>query len=99
MTRWRIEGRPALVWFAVVALLCGAAAAAQQPAAAGRGFSNAGLDRVRDYFRNEVGTGKIEGAVVLIQQHGKPVLEQSFGLRDARTRAPMTADSIFRLYS
>ena len=48
---------------------------------------------------NEIATGKIPGAVVLIQQHGHPVYFESFGVRDVESRRPMTADSIFRLYS
>jgi CubicO group peptidase (beta-lactamase class C family) len=62
-------------------------------------FNVQALGRVSDYFRNEVESGKIAGAVVLIQQHGKPVLLQSFGVRDPATRTPMTPDTIFRLYS
>jgi CubicO group peptidase (beta-lactamase class C family) len=63
------------------------------------GVAQEKLKRVGDYFRNEVATGKIPGAVVLIQQHGKPVFFESFGLRDVATKAPMTEDTIFRLYS
>ena len=39
------------------------------------------------------------GAVILIQQHGRPVYFESFGVRDVDSRRPMTADTIFRLYS
>ena len=66
---------------------------------ASSGFSQAGLQRVGDYIRNEVATGKIPGAVLLIQQHGHPVYFESFGVRDVESRRPMTADTIFRLYS
>jgi CubicO group peptidase (beta-lactamase class C family) len=62
-------------------------------------FSPAKLTRVGDYMRNEVATGKIPGAIVLIQQHGRPVYFENFGVRDVATGAPMTADTIFRLYS
>ena len=44
-------------------------------------------------------TGKIPGAILLIQQHGKPVYFESFGLRDPETRQPMTPDTIFQIYS
>jgi CubicO group peptidase (beta-lactamase class C family) len=64
-----------------------------------RSFSAAGLDRVGDYIRNEIATGKIPGAILLIQQHGKPVYFEKFGVRDVATQLPMTADTIFRLYS
>jgi CubicO group peptidase (beta-lactamase class C family) len=63
------------------------------------GFSRDGVARVGDYLRNEVTTGKIAGAVLLIQQHGQPVSLESFGVRDVENKHPMTADTIFRLYS
>jgi CubicO group peptidase (beta-lactamase class C family) len=62
-------------------------------------FSAAGLAHIGDYMKNEVVTGKIPGAVVLIQQHGRPVYFESFGLRDVATKVPMTTDTIFPLYS
>lgn len=62
-------------------------------------FSADRLKRVGDYFENEVASGKIPGAVVLIQQHGKPVYFESFGFRDPVAHTPMTKDAIFRLYS
>ena len=65
-----------------------------------RGASRAPkLERIGEYLRNEIATGKIPGAVMLIQQHGKPVYFESFGVRDTATRLPMTPDTIFRLYS
>jgi len=62
-------------------------------------FSRAALDRMGDYLRNEIATHKIPGAILLIQQHGKPVYLESFGVRDPDTGQPMTADSIFQIYS
>ncbi|WP_316233098.1 serine hydrolase domain-containing protein [Bradyrhizobium sp. SZCCHNPS2010] len=64
-----------------------------------RHFNSQALQRVDDYFRHEVATAKIPGAVVLIQQHGQPVFLKSFGMRNAASAAPMTLDTIFRLYS
>ncbi len=64
-----------------------------------RSFSREKLERVGDYIRNEIATGKIPGAIILIQQHGHPVYSEKFGLRDIATRLPMTADTIFQLYS
>ena len=52
-----------------------------------------------DFFDNEVATGKISGAVVLIQQHGRPVYQKTFGMRDVRTNRPMTTDTVFALRS
>jgi CubicO group peptidase (beta-lactamase class C family) len=62
-------------------------------------FSRAALDRIGDYIRNEIATGKIPGAIMLIQQHGQPVYFENFGVRDVATQLQMTADTIFRLYS
>ena len=72
---------------------------AESPLGVARGFSREGLARVGDYMRNEVTTGKISGAVLLVQQHGQPVLFESFGVRDVESRRPMTTAAIFRLYS
>jgi CubicO group peptidase (beta-lactamase class C family) len=57
------------------------------------------LARITAFFNNEVGRGRIPGAVILIQQHGKPVYLKSFGFRDVTTKAPMTPDTIFALHS
>jgi CubicO group peptidase (beta-lactamase class C family) len=70
-------------------------ARAEQP----RQFSADGLAKVSDYIRNEIATGKIPGAILLIQQHGKPVYFENFGVRDIATELSMSADTIFRLYS
>ena len=72
-------------------------AESQSPVAAG--FVQAKLQRVGDYIRQEIATGRIPGAVILIQQHGHPVYFENFGVRDVESRHPMTADTIFRLYS
>jgi CubicO group peptidase (beta-lactamase class C family) len=66
---------------------------------AGAHFSKAKLERVGEYFRNEIATGKIPGAILLIQQHGKPVYRESFGVRNVATQLPITPNTIFRLYS
>ena len=52
-----------------------------------------------DFFDNEVATGKISGAIVQIQQHGRPLYLKTFGMRDVRTGRPMTTDTIFALRS
>jgi CubicO group peptidase (beta-lactamase class C family) len=63
------------------------------------GFSAEGLNRVTEMLDREVGQGHLAGAIMLIQHHGKPVYYEGFGVRDPQTMAPMTADTIFRLYS
>src|SRR5260370_23758090 len=66
---------------------------------AGAHFNPDKLAKVGDFFRNEVATGKIPGAIVLIQQHGKPVYHEFFGVQDVVSKAPMTDQTIFRLSS
>src|SRR5215831_1005552 len=65
----------------------------------GAHFNQEKLARVGDYLREQVAQGKIPGAALLIQQHGKPVYHELIGLRDVATKEPMTDDTIFRLFS
>ena len=104
MKRWRTEGGGGR-WLvaaalAALALFGSPDALRSEPKAAGAPtFSRAALDRVGDYVRNEIATGKIPGAVLLIQQHGKLVDLECFGVRDPATKQPMTPDTIFQIYS
>jgi CubicO group peptidase (beta-lactamase class C family) len=66
---------------------------------AGAHFNKDKLAKVGEFFKNEVTTGKIPGAIVLIQQHGKPVYHESFGVQDVVSKAPITDKTIFRLFS
>ena len=61
--------------------------------------SSDGLDRITAYFDDEVTSGRLPGAVVLVQQHGKPVYLKNFGVRDTRTGLAMTPDTIFAIHS
>src|ERR1700736_537576 len=65
----------------------------------GARFNPEKLAKVGEFFKNEVTTGKIPGAILLIQQHGKPVYRESFGVQDVVSRAPITDQTIFRLFS
>ncbi len=58
-----------------------------------------GLDRITDYFNNEVTSGRLPGAAILVQQHGKLVYLKTFGVRDTRTGLAMTPDTIFSIHS
>ena len=94
---------------ALRALFCGALltiAAASSASAegtfdipAGAHFNLQKLDRVGDYLRDQIANGKIPGAILLIQQHGKPVYHEFFGVQDVVSKQPMTDQTIFRLFS
>ena len=62
-------------------------------------FNPEKLAKVGEFFKNEVATGKIPGAIVLIQQHGKPVYREFLGVQDVVSKQPMTDQTIFRLFS
>lgn len=62
-------------------------------------FSPQKLERITDYFRAEVANGKISGAIVLVQRHGKQAYFKSFGKIDVTTGEPMNPEVIFRLFS
>ena len=57
------------------------------------------LQLITAFFDNEIATGKLPGAVILIQQHGRPVYLKCFGVRDVATKLPMTPDTMFALHS
>jgi CubicO group peptidase (beta-lactamase class C family) len=97
------DGRFAMV-FALAAVLFAAAVApgavrAESAVPQAPTFSRAALDSLGDLIRREIAADKIPGGVLLIQQHGKPVYFESFGVRDPATKAPMTPDTIFQVYS
>jgi CubicO group peptidase (beta-lactamase class C family) len=102
MKRWRTNGAAGR-YLVVLAILQAAgwlhAVRAEPKAPNAPTFSRAALDRIGDEVRNEVATGKIPGAILLIQQHGKPVYFENFGVRDPDTGQPMTPDTIFQIYS
>jgi CubicO group peptidase (beta-lactamase class C family) len=66
---------------------------------AGAHFNQAKLAKVSEFFRNEVATGKIAGANVLIRQHGKEVYHETFGVQDVVSKTPISDKTIFRLSS
>src|SRR3954453_14511939 len=99
MKQWRSDmfGRRALI--AALVLLFGAGGAQAGSEGGAHTFSAEGLAKVSDYIRSEVAAGTFPGAILLLQQHGKPVYYENFGVRDVGTELSMSADTIFRLYS
>lgn len=88
--------RAAAVVAAVFSAPAGAAGFEPPP---GAELSIEKLPRIDDFLNAEIAAGKIPGAIVLIQRHGRPVYFKTFGKRDVETGAPMTADTIFPLHS
>jgi len=57
------------------------------------------LSPIDDFINGEIASGRIPGAIVLIQRHGKPVYFKCFGMRDVENGTPMTPDAIFPIHS
>src|ERR1700716_2859430 len=57
------------------------------------------LSPIDDFLNDEIASGKIPGAIVLIQHHGQPVYFKCFGKRDVEKGTPMTACTIFQIHS
>jgi len=104
MKRWRTKGATGRYLAAAalaVALIAGWTyqARTDSRAPAVGTLSPEALKRLDDTIRNEITSGKIPGGILLIQQHGKPVHFECFGVRDPDTGQPMTPDTIFQIYS
>ena len=63
------------------------------------GFARTKLNALTEFFKAEVAAGKVPGAMLLVQRRGQPAYFESFGVRDVATKAPMTPDTLFRIYS
>jgi CubicO group peptidase (beta-lactamase class C family) len=88
--------------FAAVALLAATSLALAEgpaPMPEQAGFSREGIARIDAFIQNEVDGNKIPGAILLIRRNGQTAYSKSFGVRDPATKAPMTPDTIFRIYS
>ena len=58
------------------------------------------LEWITDHInKNYIEPGKIAGCQVYVNRHGHTGYFRSFGMKDAERVAPMTDDTIFRLYS
>src|SRR5262245_32072060 len=63
------------------------------------GLSSERLGRLTATLKTDVEKGVIPGAVVLVARHGKIALFDAVGVINPETKAPMTKDAIFRIYS
>jgi CubicO group peptidase (beta-lactamase class C family) len=98
------SSEPCATLFAAVAAAVSAsvslpAAAVQLGPPPGAVLSIEKLSAIDDFINGEVAAGRIPGAIVLIQRHGKPVYFKCFGKRDVDKGTPMTADAIFPIHS
>jgi CubicO group peptidase (beta-lactamase class C family) len=94
--------RTLLVLTVLVCLLTAFAAHAQTlPAAKPEdvGMSSERLGRIVARLRADADKGIIPGTVLLVARNGKIAMFEASGVRDPQSKAPMTRDAIFRIYS
>ena len=63
------------------------------------GLSAQRLEHITQVLREDTSKNLVPGAVILIARHGKIAWFEPVGLLDPATKAPMTRDAIFRIYS
>ena len=63
------------------------------------GFDSQRLAKLDAYMAKAVADGRVAGMSTLLARHGQIVSEKTYGARSLATGAPMTRDTIFRLYS
>ncbi len=63
------------------------------------GFDSARLAKLDAYMAGVVAQGRVPGMTTLLARHGKIVSYKTYGKKSLATGAPMTEDTIFRIYS
>ncbi|WP_337187315.1 serine hydrolase domain-containing protein [Phenylobacterium sp.] len=63
------------------------------------GFDSARLGKLDAYMQGVVASGRVAGMTTLLARHGKVVSFKTYGKTSLTTGAPMTEDTIFRIYS
>ena len=104
MKRWRIDRRAGRRFLSAALFLALAASWVAELRAESRPpvldtLPPESLTRLGDTIRNEIASRTIPGGILLIQQHGKPLIFECFGIRDPDTGMPMTPDTLFQIYS
>jgi CubicO group peptidase (beta-lactamase class C family) len=63
------------------------------------GFSSERLERLHAVMQQEVDENQFAGIVTILSRHGRVVEERTYGKKDIASGAPMTRDTIFRIFS
>src|ERR671934_1428495 len=86
-----------LLWLSTVALVHAQTLSSVRPEQVG--LSSEHLGRIVATLRADAERGQIPGAILLVARQGKIALFESVGVLDPQSKAPMTKDAIFRIYS
>src|SRR6185312_5344938 len=63
------------------------------------GLSSVRLQRMSDAFKRDIDKGTIPGVTVMVARRGQIGLFDALGRQNPAASAPMTQDSIFRIFS
>src|SRR5271156_1619024 len=63
------------------------------------GFSSERLERLHAQMQQQVDQKQLAGVVTLLARHGKVAELRAYGKKDLASGAPMTTDTIFRIFS
>jgi CubicO group peptidase (beta-lactamase class C family) len=85
--------------FALFAVQASVAQALPKSTPAEAGLSAEKLDKIMQMLREDTAKNMVPGAVLLVARHGKIAYFEAAGVLDPGTKAPMTTDAIFRIYS
>src|SRR4051812_6828358 len=89
----------ALAWLAVSALFGAGAEGLPTAKPEEVGMSAERLAVITKMLQDNIAKEEIPGAVLLIARHGKIAYFEALGTLNSETKAPMTKDAIFRIYS
>ena len=93
-------GRRALLAASLSGLTLFSACANMDAGSAGPGpMNSAALQKLDNVIASDIANGRLPGAVMLVYRDGKVVHQRAMGVLNAETKAPMSADGIFRIYS
>ena len=62
-------------------------------------FDRARLERIGAHYQAAIDNQEVAGARALIIQNGRTVYDEKWGYRDLATKAPLTDDTIYHIYS
>ena len=63
------------------------------------GLSTVGLDRIDAFLRTKIEDRELAGAVTMVGRHGRVVRTSIVGVDNTKNGKPLTADTIFRIFS
>lgn len=99
MTIHRFAKRLLIALAAASSTLPLAAEVGASPLVYNQGFSVTRLNALTAEIHKDVRSGRLPGAVILVERNGNLVLAETAGAQDPKAATPMKRDSIFRIYS